>query len=150
MSHKVFPLLPPDEVEAPSFTIKGTRRERKDDGEVVDVEFSQDFACLDVQPPGFLRDYAMTAARLGGWPMAQMLLYIEGCLVEEDETRFRMLMKDKAVRIHASVIADISEFLSEHYNARPTEPPSSSRGGRTEQPGTSEDESDSQASTSTD
>lgn len=150
MSHKVFEIEPTTR-EAPSFEIKGTRRERKpaegdNEPEWVEVEFSETFRCLPVLPPGFMKDYALTALRLGGWPVASLIVYIMGCLEEDEEQRFDALTHDKAVRIESSLLSAISDYLSEEYNARPTKPSTRSRAGRSQRKGSSQGASGSKAS----
>lgn len=129
MAHKEF-LVPESTVDPPSFSV-----------------LDETFVCLPEPPAGTLVDLIAAAE---GTPIAQATAttgFLSGVLSDEDAARFTRLIHAKDTVVPTETLAAILEWVIEQYTDRPTTPSSSSPAGPPPTPATSEDGSDSPAST---
>lgn len=98
-----------------SFSVTGSI-----DGEA----WEQTFECLPALPVG-------TLAALGGWtfPASQGVEFVAGCLTQESEDRWRLLVRDKQRVVTDVDLANIVRNLLVQYTGRPQTPSTESPNG---------------------
>lgn len=129
MAHKTF-LIPQSTVDPPSFDVAG-----------------ESFVCLPTPPAGVLFD-VITAADGDVAAQANSTIgFLSGVLSDEDAARFVALIHSKDTVVPTDTLAEILQWVIEQYTERPTTPSSLSPVGPQPTPATSEDGSDSPAST---
>lgn len=135
-----------------SFSVKSEHDELHDFtvdgiGQLDQQPWSESFRCLPDAPAAALDDLAASVGvdnrgRMV-WNQGSLLRFFRAVLHPDDEERFDALVNDKNRVLPLEALGDIMFWLGEVYTERPTEPPSSSAGGRAADAATSPGSADS-------
>lgn len=110
------------------FTIAGTRHDPQD-GTNKEVTF--EFTAKGVRPFYVHMDMVRAAAAEDGTLSAAALIdFVELALLNDDErARWRETLESPDILFQGTMLGEVSDWLTEQYAARPTQPASASRSG---------------------
>lgn len=101
-----------EEREEVTFGITGQKRTKVDDGFQM-LDHTETFTCLKVAPAGTMQHFARTG---------DMVEFIAGLLVPEDEPRWREIIHSKDFIVESDTVIDICNRLAEVFTGRPIKP----------------------------